>query len=75
MTIARDLAPTGRLRVAVWTVPFFARERDGALTGIIPDLGRELARRIGMPLLSAFASPGALIAAFRAVRSTSPLSG
>ena len=68
MTIAPDLAPTGTLRVAVWTVPYFARERDGTLTGIIPDLGTELARRADMPVsLIAFANPAGIMEAFRPV--------
>ena len=67
MSIASELAPTGTLRIGIWTVPFFAQTRDGRLDGLIPDLGGELARRIGVPAeLSGYASPHALIAAFRA---------
>src|SRR5262249_51258761 len=65
-TIADAVAPAGRLRVAVWTVPYFAVENGGVLAGIVPDLGAEFARRIGVP--AAFlrcATPGALIEAFR----------
>jgi hypothetical protein len=45
--LARMLAPTGKLRVAVLMVWYFALEdkRSGELKGIIPDLGRELAWR------------------------------
>ncbi len=64
--IADALAPTGALRVAVWTVPYFTVERSGVLVGLIPDLGTELARRIGVPVeLIGCATPGALIEAFR----------
>ena len=67
MSIASQLAPTGVLRVGIWTVPFFARGRGGALKGIIPDLGHEFARRAGVPAeLSGYANPGGLVAAFRA---------
>jgi polar amino acid transport system substrate-binding protein len=67
MSIASDLAPTGVLRVGIWTVPFFARERGGALEGVIPDLGHELARRAGvLAELTGYANPGGLVAAFRA---------
>jgi polar amino acid transport system substrate-binding protein len=66
-SLASELAPRGTLRVGIWTVPFFAHERGGSLEGLIPDLGRELARRAGVPTaLSGYASPAALIAAFRA---------
>src|SRR4029079_16871038 len=45
----------------------FARERDGVLSGLIPELAIELARRIGLPVaLSGYASPHGLMAAFRA---------
>jgi polar amino acid transport system substrate-binding protein len=64
--ISEALAPTGRLRVAIWTVPYFAVERAGALVGLIPDLNAELARRIGVPAeLSGYATPVALVEAFR----------
>jgi polar amino acid transport system substrate-binding protein len=64
--ISEALAPTGRLRVAVWTVPYFAVERAGALAGLIPDLGAELARRIGVPAdFVGCATPAALVDAFR----------
>jgi polar amino acid transport system substrate-binding protein len=65
-SIVETLAPTGRLRVAVWTLPFFALERAGALEGIIPDLAAGLARRLGVPLdLTGYAAPAALVEAFR----------
>ena len=64
--IAAALAPTGRLRVAVWTVPYFAVEQGGMLAGIVPDLGAEFARRIGVPAdFLRCATPDALIENFR----------
>lgn len=68
MTVtAQGIAPTGRLRVGVWTVPYFAVPRDGGWQGIIPDLGRELARRAGVEAaLVPFDNPVRMIEAFRA---------
>jgi len=64
--IANALAPTGRLRIALWTVPYLAAEQSGVLAGIVPDLGVEFARRIGVPAdFLRCATPGALIEAFR----------
>ena len=66
-SIAAELAPSRRLRVGVWTVPYFAVARDGALRGVVPDLGRELARRLGVEAeLAPFENPAGMIAAFRA---------
>jgi polar amino acid transport system substrate-binding protein len=66
MAIAAQLAPIGRLRLGIWTVPFFARERGGTFEGLVPDLGNELARRLGVPAeLNGYANPGGLVAAFR----------
>jgi polar amino acid transport system substrate-binding protein len=66
MSLASQLAPTGTLRVGIWTVPFFAREQAGVLEGLIPDLGYELARQLGIHAeLSGYANPGGLLAAFR----------
>ncbi len=63
---AAMLAPTGTLRVGVWMVPYFAVEGTGALAGVIPDLGRELARRLGVPCeLVRIKNPAGMIAAFR----------
>ena len=63
---AAMLAPTGTLRVGVWMVPYFAVEGTGALAGVIPDLGRELARRLGVPCeLVRINNPAGMIAAFR----------
>ena len=64
--IAEALAPTGRLRVAVWTVPYFVLERAGKLAGVIPDLAAELAGRVGVPVeLVRCTTPAALVDAFR----------
>ena len=64
--VAEAVAPTGTLRVGVWTVPYFAIERAGTLEGLVPDLGTELARRAGVPLeLQAYENPGRLTEAFR----------
>jgi polar amino acid transport system substrate-binding protein len=67
MAIASQLAPTGRLRVGVWTVPYFAVAADRGWRGIIPDLSHELARRAGVDAeLTPFGNPAAMVAAFRA---------
>jgi polar amino acid transport system substrate-binding protein len=61
------LAPAGSLRAGIWMLPFFARESDGVLTGIVPDLANALARRLGVAArLLPFANPAQMIAAFRA---------
>ena len=44
--IAKELAPTGKLRVAVLMLTYFAVEEEGKLKGWSPDLGIELARRL-----------------------------
>jgi polar amino acid transport system substrate-binding protein len=65
--LAKAFAPTGTLRVGVLMVTYFALP-DGAsgLKGVVPDLGRELARRLGVPVqLIPFENPIAVIAAFR----------
>lgn len=72
MSSASPLAPTGTLRVGVWTVPFFAQRhrddtRDSALHGLIPDVANELARRAGVPVtMSGYGAPHGLLDAFRA---------
>jgi polar amino acid transport system substrate-binding protein len=66
--IARELAPTGALRVGVLMVSYFAvpDPASGALKGVIADLGEELARRAGVPAqLIRFDNPGAIMDAFR----------
>lgn len=60
------LAPTGTLRVGVWMVPYFAVDDTGKLEGVIPDLGRELSRRLGVPCeLVRIENPAEMIEAFR----------
>jgi polar amino acid transport system substrate-binding protein len=64
----RALAPTGKLRVGVLMVWYFAIEdkATGALTGVIPDLARELARRLNVPVdLIKAENPGRMIEGFR----------
>ena len=45
------LAPTGKLRVAIFSAPIFAIKdpATGELKGVAVDLGKDLARRIGVP--------------------------
>jgi polar amino acid transport system substrate-binding protein len=48
---ARELAPTGKLRVGLFNRnPSYVTHDDGgdALQGVAPDLGRELAKRLGV---------------------------
>jgi polar amino acid transport system substrate-binding protein len=68
MEAAKLLAPTGKLRVGVLMVWYFALEDQatGQLKGVIPDLGEALARRAGVPVeLIKFENPGGVINAFR----------
>ena len=45
-----QLAPTGALRAAIVTIPFLAKkDASGAVTGVAPDLGAEMARALGVP--------------------------
>ena len=65
--IAKELAPTGRLRVAVLMLSYFASEEGGELKGWSPELGVELARRTGVPHdLVRIHNPADMIEAFRA---------
>jgi polar amino acid transport system substrate-binding protein len=50
--IARDMAPTGRLRAAInyGNIVLARRGSDGELGGVSVDLARELARRLDLPL-------------------------
>ena len=66
--VLRTLAPTGKLRVGVLMVWYFALEdkTSGTLKGVIPDLATELARRAGVPVeLIKAENPGRMIEAFR----------
>jgi len=47
--IGRQVAPTGKLRVGVLMLSYFAVEDGGTLKGWAPDLGIELAKRAGVP--------------------------
>jgi polar amino acid transport system substrate-binding protein len=49
--IVARLAPTGKLRVGLLMLTYFANEdaATGQITGVMPDLGQELARRLGVP--------------------------
>jgi polar amino acid transport system substrate-binding protein len=63
--LAKAFAPTGTLRVGVLMVTYFALPGT-ELKGVVPDLGRELARRLGVPAqLIKFENPIAVIEAFR----------
>jgi polar amino acid transport system substrate-binding protein len=65
---ARALAPTGKLRVGVLMVWYFAIEdrATGALKGVIPDLASEFARRLGVPVeLVKAENPARMIEGFR----------
>jgi polar amino acid transport system substrate-binding protein len=45
-----QLAPTGKLRAAVVTIPFLAKQNaSGQATGVAADLGAEMARTLGVP--------------------------
>ncbi len=67
-TLRAELAPTGTLRVALNLSNFLlvnaASAQDAAPTGIAPDIGRELARRLGVPIAFVkYPQPGLLAAA------------
>ncbi|MGZ9006083.1 MAG: ABC transporter substrate-binding protein, partial [Burkholderiales bacterium] len=49
-SVVRALAPTGTLRVGLNMSNFLLTrtEEDGAPAGVAPDLGRELAKRLGV---------------------------
>jgi len=62
-----ELVPTGTLRVALNLANFLlvsTAPADGEPTGIAPDIGRELARRLGVPVAFVrYPSPGEMVAA------------
>ena len=65
--VAKQLAPTGKLRVAVLMLSYFVNDDAGTLTGWSPELGVELARRLGVPYeLVHIENPADMIEAFRA---------
>ena len=65
--LRNELAPTGTLRVALNLSNFLlvsSAPENAELVGIAPDMGRELAARLGVPaVFVGFASPGELAAA------------
>lgn len=64
--LAKAFAPIGTLRVGVLMVTYFALPEGADLEGVVPDLGRELAHRLGVPAqLVRFENPIAVIEAFR----------
>jgi polar amino acid transport system substrate-binding protein len=67
--IGRQIAPTGKLRVGVLMLSYFATEDGGMLKGWSPELGIELARRVGVPAeLVPIHNPADMIEAFKADR-------
>lgn len=62
------LAPTGKLRVALLPLPHMALrdQSTGQFTGVIVDLGRELAKRLDVPV--EFAAANSNVAAVEQVR-------
>ena len=67
--IGRQIAPTGKLRVGVLMLSYFAVEDGGTLKGWSPELGGELARRAGVPHeLVPIHNPAHMIDAFKTGR-------
>jgi polar amino acid transport system substrate-binding protein len=67
--IAKQLAPSGKLRVGVLMLSYFADEDGRELKGWSPELGIELARLIAVPHeLVRIHNPADMIEAFRAGR-------
>jgi polar amino acid transport system substrate-binding protein len=65
--IGRQIAPTGKLRVGVLMLSYFAVDDGGTLRGWSPELGMELARRAGVPPeLVPIHNPADMIEAFKA---------
>src|SRR5262245_62475701 len=63
---AKQFAPSGKLRVGVLMLSYFAVEQSGQLKGWSPDLGIELARRLGVPHeLIPIHNPADMIEAFK----------
>ena len=64
--IAKQFAPTGKLRVGVLMLSYFAVEEGGTLKGWSPDIGNELARRLGVPAeLVPIRNPADMITEFK----------
>jgi polar amino acid transport system substrate-binding protein len=70
VSLRNDLAPTGKLRVGInYGNPVLARKdpASGELNGVAPDLGREIGRRVGVPVdLVGFESAGKMFDAAKA---------
>ena len=63
---ARQFAPSGKLRVGVLMLSYFAVEQNGQIEGWSPDIGIELARRLGVPHeLVSIRNPADMIDAFK----------
>jgi polar amino acid transport system substrate-binding protein len=63
---ARQFAPSGKLRVGVLMLSYFAVEQNGQIEGWSPDIGIELARRLGVPHeLVPIRNPADMIDAFK----------
>lgn len=63
------IAPAGKLRVAFLLVPIYATKdpATGELKGIAPDLGRQLAQRLGVPFDAViYPNPSALVGGAKA---------
>jgi polar amino acid transport system substrate-binding protein len=64
--VGRQIAPTGKLRIGVLMLSYFAYEDGGTLKGWSPELAIELARRAGVPHeLVPIHNPADMINAFR----------
>src|SRR6185436_18498874 len=62
----RQFAPSGKLRVGVLMLSYFAVEQNGQVEGWSPDIGIELARRLGVPPeLVPIRNPADMIEAFK----------
>src|SRR5262249_39338716 len=67
--IGRQIAPTGKLRVGVLILWYFAVEDGGTLKGWSPAVGMELAGRSGVPAeLVPIRNPADMIDAFKTGR-------
>jgi polar amino acid transport system substrate-binding protein len=67
--LAKQMAPTGKLRFGVLMLSYFAAEEGGGLKGWSPDVGNELARRLGVPAeLVPIHNPADMIEAFKSGR-------
>jgi polar amino acid transport system substrate-binding protein len=67
--LAKQMAPAGKLRFGVLMLSYFAGEEGGGLKGWSPDVGNELARRLGVPCeLVPIHNPADMIEAFKGGR-------